>query len=520
MQDGTAVEQPGYAKIVQTCALAALDGLGYAWVDTCCIDKGSSAELSAAINSMYRWYHEAAVCYAFLSDVEDDDVGGDTGAAAFASSAWFSRGWTLQELLAPAKVEFYNVSWRKIGTKATLCTAIVAKTGIDMDALNGGNLAAFSIARRMSWAAGRKTTVPEDAAYCLFGLFAVNMPMLYGEGERAFVRLQEEIMKHSADHSLFAWSSNEPCARGLLARSPADFAGCADIVVTRERWNKTPYTVTNLGLSIRLPMLPWAMDTYLAALDCERAGVPDSRVGIFLRLLPQADQHARVALEGEDRLVFREELAEKLTYRDVFVQQHLWGMALEPERFYGFYLRNLSSPIHTVAKTESEQVSLSTVTTTHIAWDDEKRLLELPVGKSGTVGMITWGRGDRRWELLKFGFDNEFNPALQLGGDYRSPNRPLSMDPQSDEAWINPSWMDGPAHSKYLHKADRLNGLHEEVFITEKSISIEEGEMGETGKRGWVIDILDNKPGYRRYADLCEGYINESMSVRKFPMSR
>ncbi|KFY98268.1 hypothetical protein V498_01533 [Pseudogymnoascus sp. VKM F-4517 (FW-2822)] len=519
MQDGTAVERPGHAKIAQTCALAVRDGLGYAWVDTCCIDKSSSAELSVAINSMYRWYREAAVCYAFLSDVEDDDVGVERGAAAFKSSAWFSRGWTLQELLAPAKVEFYNVAWRKIGTKETLGTAIVAKTGIDMDALNGDDLAAFSIARRMSWAAGRETTVPEDAAYCLFGIFGVNMPMLYGEGERAFIRLQEEIMKHSADHSLFAWSSKEPCARGLLARSPADFAECADIVMTRERWNKTPYTVTNLGLSIQLPMLPWAMDTYLAALDCERMGVPDSRVGIFLRLLPQAGQHARVALDGEDKFVFREELAEKLMYRDVFVQQHLWGMALEPERFYGFYLRNLSSPIHTVAKTESEQVSLSTVTTTHISWDDEKRLLELPVGKSGTLGMITWGRGDRRWELLKFGFDNEFNPALQLGGDYRSPNRPLTVDPQSDEAWINPSWMEGPAHSKYLHKADRLSGLHEEVFITEKRISIEEGEIGGTGKRGWVIDILDHKPKYPRYQDLCEGYVNISTSVRRFPTS-
>ncbi|KFY20078.1 hypothetical protein V491_04003, partial [Pseudogymnoascus sp. VKM F-3775] len=165
MQDGTAVERPGYSKIVQTCALAVRDGLGYAWVDTCCIDKTSSAELSVAINSMYRWYGDAAVCYAFLSDVESDDVEVDAGAAAFANSAWFSRGWTLQELLAPPKVEFYNMSWQKIGTKVTLGTAIVAKTGIDMDALNGGNLAAFSIARRMSWAAGRETTVPEDTAY-------------------------------------------------------------------------------------------------------------------------------------------------------------------------------------------------------------------------------------------------------------------------------------------------------------------------------------------------------------------
>ena len=99
----------------------------------------------------------------------------------------------------------------------------------------GGNLATFSVARRMPWAASRVTTVKEDSAYCLFGLFGVNMPMLYGEGERAFIRLQEEIMKRSDDHSLFAWGSSSPGARGLLARSPDDFAGCADIVATGKR---------------------------------------------------------------------------------------------------------------------------------------------------------------------------------------------------------------------------------------------------------------------------------------------
>ncbi|KFY19920.1 hypothetical protein V491_04120 [Pseudogymnoascus sp. VKM F-3775] len=321
------------------------------------------------------------------------------------------------------------------------------------------------------------------------------MPMLYGEGERAFIRLQEEIMKHSADHSLFAWSSKKPCARGLLARSPADFAGCADIVMTRERWNRTPYTITNLGLSIRLPMLPWAMDTYLAVLDCERVGVPDSRIGIFLRLLPQADQLARVLFEGEDIYVFKEELAEKLTYRDVFVQQNLWGTALEPERFYGFYVRKLSAPLHTVKKTTSDVVPLSKVWS-KCNWDDEKRLLELPVGESGTAGMISWARRDGNGWFMKFGFDKGFNPVLQLGGDLMSPNRPLAMDPNSPEAWMDPSWMDGPEHSKYLHKADRLTGLQEEVFIASMRISIEEGEMGETGKRGWIVDIEDHKSKY------------------------
>jgi hypothetical protein len=518
MESGTAVERPGYAKIVETCALAVRDGLGYAWVDTCCIDKTSSAELSVAINSMYRWYKEAIVCYAFLSDVEVDDVETDAGAAEFASSAWFLRGWTLQELLAPAKVEFYNVSWRKIGTKETLSTAIVATTGIVKSALEGVRITAFGIATRMSWAAGRKTTVPEDTAYCLFGLFGVNMPMLYGEGDKAFIRLQEEIMKNSEDQSLFAWTSKEPYARGLFARSPADFASCGDIYMVRERWNRIPYSVTNLGLSIQLPMMPWAMDTYLVTLDCKRGDEPDSRVAIFLRQTWRRNQLLRVPFEGEDRSIFKDEMVEKLTYRDVFVHQPPWGVKMIPPPLYGFYLRNFSAPILTVQTTTVSEIPLSKVWS-KCDWDDEKRLLELPVGESGTVGMISWNRqGGNGW-FMKFGFDFEFNPVLQLGGDMVSPNRPLTMDPNSVEAWMNPTWMDGPAHSKYLHKVDRMVGLEEEVFIASMRISIMLEEIDDTGKRAWIVDIVDHKSKYPRHADLCEGYVNEGISVRRLPKS-
>ena len=518
MQNGTAATKPGYSKIVETCAQARRDNLAYAWVDTCCIDKTSSAELSEAINSMYRWYREAKICYAFLVDVVEDDVRTGAGATAFKGSAWFTRGWTLQELLAPADLEFFNSSWAKIGTKESLSFAIAATTGIDLNALRGGNLAAFSVAQRMSWAARRTTTIKEDMAYCLFGLFGVNMPMLYGEGERAFIRLQEEIMTRSDDHSLFAWSSSSPRARGLLARSPADFEDCADIVVAGERWNRKPYTVTNLGLSIRLPMLPWAMDTYFAALDCEHAGARDSRVGIFLRLLPRDDQLARVVFNGVDRGIFKADLAAKSTYRDVFVHQDAWDVVLAPERFYGFWLRTLSAPIYTVPAVAKE-VPLSRVTA-RSAWDDEERLLEIPVGESGTAGVILWSRSDGRGMMLKLGFDGEFNPALQLGGDMVSPNRPMTMDPNSVEAWMNPSWMDGPKHSKYLHKADRLSRLKEEVFVYSQRISIEEGPVGKTGKNGWVVDIIDCE-GLRhsRYADICEGFIDTSTSVPKYPIS-
>jgi hypothetical protein len=194
-------KKPGAQKIELTCRQAKMDGLNYAWVDTCCIDQNSSAELAEAINSMFIWYKKAERCYAFLSDVEKDHFG-----EQFPRSRWFTRGWTLQELIAPRTVNFYDANWEPIGSKHALVPQITAITKIDQETLKGANIEIVSIAKRMSWAANRQTTRVEDLAYCLLGIFNINMPMLYGEGERAFRRLQEEIFrsKHS-DQSLFAW---------------------------------------------------------------------------------------------------------------------------------------------------------------------------------------------------------------------------------------------------------------------------------------------------------------------------
>jgi hypothetical protein len=173
------------------------------------IDKTSSAELTEAINSMYSWYREAAVCYAYLSDVLTKD-GIDIenrSIGSFAKSRWFTRGWTLQELLAPTNVLFYDADWAEIGSKAELCEDVSIITGIPSQALAGAtHLGAFPIAERMSWASTRSTTRVEDAAYCLLGIFDVNMPLLYREGYKAFSRLQDEIMRTSTDQSIFAWA--------------------------------------------------------------------------------------------------------------------------------------------------------------------------------------------------------------------------------------------------------------------------------------------------------------------------
>ncbi|KAL7623180.1 hypothetical protein AAE478_006861 [Parahypoxylon ruwenzoriense] len=198
-------EKEGFKKLEYCCRQAARDGLEWVWVDTCCIDKTSSAELTESINSMFRWYRDAAICYAYLTDVPED-VERSEIEKHLAKSRWFTRGWTLQELIAPLKVVFYSAAWQPVGTKSELSACISAITGIEETYLSGANLDRASVAQRMSWASRRRTSRDEDIAYCLLGIFDVNMPLIYGEGHKAFQRLQEEIMRaFPEDHTLFAW---------------------------------------------------------------------------------------------------------------------------------------------------------------------------------------------------------------------------------------------------------------------------------------------------------------------------
>lgn len=193
------------AKIREFCILAEKDGYMWGWVDSCCIDKTSSTELSEAINSMFTWYSQAEICYAFLADVPRDCVL-DSPGSAFRTSKWHTRGWTLQELIAPAIVVFLSKDWKLLGTKAQLAPLLSNITDISTAILTRETqYFQVSLAVRMSWASKRKTTRIEDEAYCLMGLFNVNMPTIYGEGRQAFHRLQLEIMKQTADTSLFAW---------------------------------------------------------------------------------------------------------------------------------------------------------------------------------------------------------------------------------------------------------------------------------------------------------------------------
>ena len=223
----------GFSKIEHCCALARSDGWEYIWIDNCCIDQKSSAELSEAINSMYRWYKDAVVCYAYLADISVSVGRTDSPRKKLRESRWFTRGWTLQELLAPEFVTFYDRDWIDVGTKHSLQHLISDATGIDTSHLFEPGPA--SAAAKMSWASSRETTRPEDIAYSLLGLFDVNMPLLYGEGAaKAFERLQHEIIRSRDDESIFAWLMPSrhigPIYGGMLAPSPEYFSRSGNIV--------------------------------------------------------------------------------------------------------------------------------------------------------------------------------------------------------------------------------------------------------------------------------------------------
>ena len=301
----------GFQKVVRFCEQAKASGYAYGWVDTCCIDKQSSAELSETINSMYRYYAVSAVCFIYLADVT---VGaGQDVLPMMINSRWFTRGWTLQELIAPAQRQVFDVAWTPITFSppqddqaadssaaagvSMLNKALSRAAEVPPEVLQDrGRVSAFCVAQRMSWAAKRRTTREEDMAYCLMGLFDVHMPAIYGEGGRkAFRRLQMEIMQSSFDQSLFAWRGPYPSS-GLLARSPSDFRCSSNIDIWGPMFTSS-FTMTNVGLSVRLAKAyndyddTVSQSALVAVIQCDIYD-SDARevpaVGIYLEWVPAA----------------------------------------------------------------------------------------------------------------------------------------------------------------------------------------------------------------------------------------
>ncbi|KXJ96508.1 heterokaryon incompatibility protein-domain-containing protein [Microdochium bolleyi] len=293
-------KKAGYDKVFNTCQQARRDGYEWAWIDSCCINKTDGVELSEAINSMYKWYQRADICYAYLVDVEllnplalepnpvwqgeaearrkqprwsfyeinysNWDIEGDpvtevaprwqwTSAApeggsrtgnrtqeahefldSLARSNWFRRGWTLQELIAPPQVVFYNKTWIEIGTRKSLKEHVATIAGIEVSALLGGVqiLRKLPAALKMSWASNRYTTKVEDMAYCLLGIFDITMPLLYGEGAKAMIRLQELIFLQTEDYSLFLCEKDYRDLHSTFALTPHSFH--RNIQATIPKW--------------------------------------------------------------------------------------------------------------------------------------------------------------------------------------------------------------------------------------------------------------------------------------------
>ncbi|KAI6042108.1 heterokaryon incompatibility protein-domain-containing protein [Pisolithus marmoratus] len=359
----------GYEKITRSCALAR-GRYKWLWIDTCCIDKRSSTELSEAINSMYRWYQNSQVCYAYLHDVEMTFPTTRNHRKFSRSNGWpewFVRGWTLQELIAPTEVQFFNKAWVDIGSKRHLASTLADITGIPVKILLNGVISEPrpSVAQVISWAADRKTNRVEDRAYSLLGLLGVNMPMVYGEGEGAFRRLQRKIIRESNDQSIFAWDPHGwmPRYGSVLADDPSYFRDCNDIErvdfdkfsdelikyirgynlddlesreseLHRAAQQLGEFDVTNAGIRIRLPLIPYRdfPSTFKAILACRQRG---NLVTIDLALRGQT--YDRSCYDAELCQTYPEFRLIKLSHsRDANETQHRLTLDDRHTSFHGF----------------------------------------------------------------------------------------------------------------------------------------------------------------------------------------
>ncbi|KAK3630350.1 hypothetical protein LTR56_017526 [Elasticomyces elasticus] len=306
LQNPEASTWPSFDKVRQTCQQAIQDKLDHAWIDTCCIDKSSSAELSEAINSMFRWYQSAPICYALLSDFDCSGlppVAGMSNADALEwvtrlrACRWFER--------APPDVRFYDKKWIPFSTKHDLVPQLAEVAGITGRILDWSwgipaqahqyrgvglwreTLGFFSTAQRMSWWASRKTSRVEDVAYSLLGIFDINMTPLYGEGVKAFTRLQGEIVKRSTDQSIFAWQFDHgPYYTDILAEHPKQFISCSKVLVAaRDNTNgsRTGFDLTNQGLRISMPVILGPEGLDWGVLDCSLADDLTGPIAICLR---------------------------------------------------------------------------------------------------------------------------------------------------------------------------------------------------------------------------------------------
>ena len=419
-ESGVARHKCGYRKIEAICQIARRHHHEWVWLDTCCINKANSTELNEAINSMYKWYQNSAFCAAYLFDY-------NFGAGILSKSTWFKRCWTLQEMISPREVRFYDKRWRFFGTKKGLSEEIAEITRVDVDTLSGDDPRRCLIAQRMCWAAGREATRVEDQAYSLLGLFDLSLPMLYGEGERAFMSLQEKILQYTTnDQSIFVWDrgleEDDSTYHGLLANTPSAFAGCRYTQSTPSMSKGHGFSYTGVRLDFTMPTLPYAMRTYLCALDCMSAPpYRNERDCIILEQSEDDDQYARVqkgyaaivsikisAIEGNPA---RRD-------RKMFVRQI---PRYTPEGIvHGFLIGDLELPDCT--SREHEKTRLCSRDIGLLQPGSDPKILAIPDSSWGIAGDISLpqpnafvSENQLRW--IKLGFDPDFLPHCLLGSN-------------------------------------------------------------------------------------------------------
>lgn len=407
----------GYRKIIELCRVAVQNNHDWVWADTCCIDKKNAVELNEAINSMYKWYENSAFCVAYLEDYQ-------TEYDRLAKSTWFARCWTLQELISPSDVRFYDTKWRCFGSKKSLCLQISKITGIDTSTLYGSNPRRCSVAQRMSWAAGRQATRVEDQAYSLLGLFDISLPMLYGDGDKAFMALQKEILQYSDDNndqSIFAWDRGiEQRYHGLLARSPSAFAGCQFTRRLPPLGNRCGFSYSGFEVSLDLFSLPCGMNTYLCVLDCtsDLRG-SNKRDCIILERSADGEQFARVKRGKRCRISLESTIIDEecdARRRKMLVRQI--PRHVSTNMIHGFLIDRIELPDCT--HRELGQIRVLPLAKGGRTRRHGSTLLTIPMNDWGTVGNISiplpeavYSPQHLKW--IKLGFDTEFRPRCRLG---------------------------------------------------------------------------------------------------------
>ncbi|KAI1736473.1 heterokaryon incompatibility protein-domain-containing protein [Xylaria scruposa] len=364
--DNDIFKQKGWAKLRGFCNRAHKDGWEWAWMDNCCIDKTNPADLQEAINAMFRWYQNAGICYAYLEDVDtnkilecsdlvnetiptnsDLDVGGKDNVAdptsfchmalkAFMVKAkWFTRGWTLQELLAPPYLVFVDRTWRRIGTRESWANEIKTASRIEARYLTSFNPADFtscSIATRFSWASRRETTVEEDEIYSLLGMFGISLPLIYGEGRlRAFNRLQRELITVYNDDSIFAWKALPPQSRlpgalqngynpgrGILAPSIREFWDAFS--VKSFGFYGSSFSMTNRGIEINAKRWRRKDDPSICLIRLNCGTEPSGHIGISLTRVDDSYERLQVEKLYDMRTIDYDDWEEERGNQSTFIR--------------------------------------------------------------------------------------------------------------------------------------------------------------------------------------------------------